>query len=78
MMKVEEEYCWTITEVAGHSCCDRSSSSVSDLGFQFESLVSYTRVYFTECIATSVRLVQVREILHNELVTNINHTRKSH
>jgi len=37
--KVAEEYCWTITQAAGRSRCERPGSSVLERGFQIHFLV---------------------------------------
>jgi hypothetical protein len=42
--KVEEEYCWAITQAMGRSCCGRSGSSVLELGFQLD-LLAYTYLF---------------------------------
>ena len=39
MTKVQEEYCWAVTEAAGRSCCGVSSSSVLEFGFQLDCLI---------------------------------------
>ena len=35
--KVVEEYCWTITQTAGQSCCGRWGSSALEFGLKLES-----------------------------------------
>jgi hypothetical protein len=37
--KVEDEYCWAITEAAWLSCCGRSGCSVLRFGFHLDSLI---------------------------------------
>jgi hypothetical protein len=42
--EVAEEYCWTMTQGTGRSCCGRSGSRVLDSGFQLVSF-KYTYIY---------------------------------
>jgi hypothetical protein len=37
--KVEEEYCWAITQAEGLSGCDPSDSSVMEFGFKLDFLI---------------------------------------
>lgn len=42
LRRMTEEYCWAITQVMGHICCDRSHTIMLGDGFQLDSLV-YTQ-----------------------------------
>jgi len=46
---VEEEYCWTITQAEGRSCCGRSGFSVLDFGFELNPLVNTYRIFDQTC-----------------------------
>jgi len=48
--KVEEEYCWAITQMALGARCGRSGFIVSEFGFEMYCLVyTYIHIYLATC-----------------------------
>ena len=58
---VAEEYCWTITQAAGRSCCGRSDSRVLELGFTLDSLTN-SHLMTMSILSSDVQVVSAQNV----------------